>query len=672
MTRRLLPALLVAALVGGTAVISGCAATAGGGALAGARTPFTRRALADLPPVRTVDVDSMRTAYPDAPFVYLTNERTIEHQFDLRIDSWDFVQDVRRQYVVLDPDDRRAATFALGADHRDVVEGVFLRVTSPAGDQQTFALGDLVREADGGGTTYKVAYPNVAAGSVVEESFRLRRSWDRSYQPPLYHDVRLQYGVPAEHLTFRYAYPSSWGLAVKQTGPSAMPAFALDRESVPHTSILTAQRDHVPAFADEPYSPFFKEVGPYLEFAVTSIHTGDVLPIYQAPTSWETFARPLGRYVFKRRGGATSAVAQQARTLSDPAAPDSVRLAAVVAWVQSTIERVDEGGADDLPGVLRTHRANDLLITGLTQALLEESGFDADFIVIHAASEGYFDPSFIDVRQFTAPAVIVRLEGADRVVFPYIPGLPITYLPEQYQGSEAMRLTADGFAGFLRLPSGDAVQSDIAEGIDVRLDAEGGVQVAETTTLRGAAAFGMRRLLDGLPADERETRMRDFVTYDAGAVSGFSYEVTGESATDGPVEVTLHYAIDDLLTVTPEEVLFQTGGLLSPSSLSATERAPGARHNPIRIYHSATTTKTITVHFPETWAVATELADVTDATGFGQAGVTYTQAPGVVTATQTIRLHASRAEASQYGALARLTGRASRLNVPTLVFSVGS
>lgn len=663
MTRRLLPSLLL------LVTLAGCASAGGGGALAGARSPFTRRAISELPPVRAVDVDSMRTAYPDAPFVYLTNERTIEHQFDLRIDSWDFVQDVRRQYVVLDPDSPSAATFSLGADRRDVVEGVFLRVTSPAGDQQTFAMADLVREADARGVTFKTAYPNVVTGSVVEESYRLRRSWDRSFQPPLYHDVPLQYGVPAEHLTFRYVYPSSWALAVKQTAPNVMPVFDLDRESVPHTTILTARRDHVPAFADEPFSPFFKEVAPYLEFAVTAIHTGDVLPIYQAPVSWETFAQPLGRYVFKRRGGATSAVARQARTLSDPAAPDSVRLAAVVAWVQANIERVDDGGAEDLPGALRTHRANDMLITGLTQALLEESSFDADFVLLHAASEGYFDPRFIDVRQFTAPAVLVRLAGAERVVFPYVPGLPVTYLPERYQGSEAMRLTAEGFAGFVRLPTSDAEQGTTDEGIDVRLDAEGGVQVVETATLRGAATFGMRRLLGGLTPDEREARMRDFVTYDAGAVRDLSFDVGGESATDGPVEVTIRYAIDDLLTVTPEEVLFQTGGLLSPASLSAVEAAPGARRNPIRIYHAATTTRTITVHYPEAWTLATDLEDAGDATGFGQASVTYARTPGLVTATQTIRLRAARADAAQYGALDRLTGRGSRLNVPTLVFS---
>ncbi|HEX8297697.1 MAG TPA: hypothetical protein VF594_00940 [Rubricoccaceae bacterium] len=649
------------------AALSGCAAS--GGSMAASRSSFTRRPLTEMPPLPVVRLDSLRTAYPNLPMAYLTDERTIEHQFDFP-SEWDFVQDVRRQYVVLDPDDTQATTFGVTLGRRDVLEGAHLRLVSPDGAESVFALADLVREQDGGAVSYKFAYPNVVAGSVIEESYRLRQTTDRTFQPPLYHDIALQREVPVDQMTVRYVYPSSWSLAVKQVGPQRMPEFQLDRTTLPHSSILTVRRDHVAPFADEPYSPFFKEVAPYLEFAVTAIHVGDVLPLYQAPTSWEALATDFGRYAFKRRGGATGPVAQQARSVADPAAPDSVRLASIVSWVQTNIEPVDEGGATDLRGVLQSHRANDLLITGLTQAMLEESGLDADFILIHPMSEGYFDPQFIDIRQFTAPAVLVRLEGTDRVVFPYVEGLPITYIPENYQGATAMRLSAEGLGGFVRLPASDLSQSTIDEVTSVAVDAEGIVRVEETTTLRGAAAFGFRALIKDLTAEERAEEMERFVTYDEGSFRDFTHTVEGESAAADALVLTLRYTVDDLVTVTPEEVLFQTGGLLSPAALSTREATPGRRRNPVRIYHNSVTNKTIRVQYPEAWTLTTALADVREDSRFGQSTGSYASTPGLLTATQRTQLRAGSAAATEASALERLTGSESRLNVPTLVFSV--
>ena len=660
--------LLAACLIAATAALSGCGTAAS--PMAAARSTYTRRPLTEMPPLpAAVRLDSLREAYPGVPMAYLTDERTIEHQFDFP-QQWEFVQDVRRQYVVLDADDETATTFGVSLGRRDVLEGAHLRLVRPDGVEAVFTTADLVREQDGGRVSYKFAYPNAVAGSVVEESYRLRQSTDRTFQPPLYHDVALQLSVPVDRMTFRYVYPSSWSLGMKQVGPQSMPQFDLDRTTLPHSTILTVRRSGVTPFADEPYSPFFKEVAPYIEFAVTAIHVGDVLPLYQAPASWEALATDFGRYVFKRRGGATGPVAQQARSVADPAAPDSVRLAAIVSWVQTNIEAVDEGGATDLRGALQQRRANDLLITGLTQAMLEESGIDAEFVLIHPASEGYFDPQFVDVRQFTAPAVLVRLEGTDRVVFPYIAGLPVTYLPEAYQGATGMRLSAEGLGGFVRLPAGDLSQTTVDQTVDATVDAEGVVRVEETATLRGAAAFGVRRTFRDLSPAEREEAARGFVTYGEGAFRDFSYELGGESPAAEALTLTLRYTVEDLVTVTPEEVLFQTGGLLSPAGLSDEEPATGRRRNPIRIYHNSALNKTVRVHYPDTWTLATPLADVREESRFGRSTGGYTSAAGLLTATQQTMLRASTAPATEAAALGRLTGAESRLNVPTLVFTI--
>lgn len=656
------------AAVTGTVLIAGCAGT-NRSSIDVYRTPFTRGPLAAMPAPR-LDVDSLRAAHGTVPFVYLRHERTIEHQFALRSEVWDFVQDIRRQYVVLDADDPRASSFQIATDRRDIVEGVHLRVTAPDGTARSFALADLVRETDDDGFVFKLAYPALQPGSVVSEHVRLRRGWDRSFQPPLYHDVRLQYDVPVDHLFFRYIYPSGWSLKLKQSARGYVHPFTLDRESHRGSTILTAERTDVPAYPDEPYAPFFKEVGPYLEFAVTSIHIGDVLPIYEAPPSWEALARDFVRYVFSRRGGTSGPVARQARDLADPAAPDSVRLAAIVNWVQTSVEEVDEGGAQDLRGALDRRRANRFLITGLAHAMLEEAGLEASYVLIHPAREGHFDPAFIHHRQFTDPAVVVRAGGRDHVVFPYLRGLPTTYIPEFAQGATAMRLTPEGFDGFVQLPTGDATQSAQDDEVEVRVGPDGVVEVTEATVLRGAAAFALRLGLRDLTGDEREALARRAVSYDESTIRDFSYEIEGADEPGAPLRLTLRYAIDDLVTITPDEILLQTGGLLAPSSLRSVATERGARRTPIRIYHDEVRTRTLRVLYPEAWTLTTPLADAHDESSFGRVAGTYALEPGRVTASQRIELRASRAPATAYPTLARLIGGTSRLSVPTLVFSV--
>jgi hypothetical protein len=660
--RRSLVVLLLAAFV------SGCGAA---NMVSVLRSPYTKRPATDMPPLPTVDADELRAGHPRVPLYYLTHERTIEHQFYLEQEIWYYVTDVRYQYVVLDPDEERATTFRLTTEPREVVEELHLRAVSPAGEETVYRIADLVREpGNEGRVTYKAVYPRVEAGTLIEESYRLRRSADPSFEPPLYHDVRLQFDMPVRDMTFRYIYPSLWEIGIKQSAPRVSERFDIDRNSHAGHTIITATRQNMPAFVREPYSPYFKEVGPYLEFQVKKIYMAGrgAEVIYERPDSWNVLAERFAEYVFRRRGGNTGPVAEQARSIVDAAAPDSVKLAAIVAWVQDNIEETDEGGAEDLRGALTSRKANAMLITGLTQAMLEESGLDATFAVLHPVSDGYFDASFVSFGQFTAPAVLVQIDGRGRAVFPYIPNLPVSYTPEIYQGARAMKINEEGFDGFTEVEINTGAQAFVEAEIDVRIDEEGVVHVEEVATLRGAAAFATRFELKDTDAEEREETLLDYVAYD-GEIRDFTFEVSGEDAREEPVRITLRYQIDDLVALTPEEVIFQTGGLLAPNALRSFETTATDRRAPIRIHSPSLTTKTIRIRYPEGWTLSTPLADVQDETRFGRISGTFAAAPGLLTATQRIELKASRAPATASPNLDRLVGVESRLYVPTLVFS---
>ena len=633
------------------------------------RTDYTARPASDLRPVDPARVQKVvDAARDDDDAHYFYYESTREHLFMLPDKAeWTYLEDVRGQYVVLDPDEERLTTFRMTLPRRARLEDGFFRSTSPSGVVETFTAADLIEERDGDDVTYKLAYRSIEKGSVIEEAFRIRQEWGDNFNPPLYHDIRLQRPFATDTLIARYIFPETWAMRLKQTAPREYPLMEITplRDG---RRVLDITLADLPAFPDEPYAPYYKEVAPYWEFAINRIESRPGQPaLYVAPESWEELAGNIKDYAFKRGGIFSDPVRRKLGDIVDPAATDSAKVAQITTWVQSNIEAGDE--ARNLGDVLKTGTGSIYQITGLTQALLDEAGVETSFLMIHPRSEGYFDPSFIHTGQFVEPAVLARVPGTDYILFPYVDGLPFSYIPEPYQGVAAMRINSDGFDGFITLPTprAQSYATDVRYQIDI--DEDGVVRVDEVATLRGFAAFALRRRFEDLTPDEREAEARELLTYTETEVDDFTYELLDEDDANAPLRVRLQYTIDDLVTVTPEEILFQTGGLLSPASLKSFTVDVRERELPIRIYNDELTTKRLSIRHPDSWRLVTALDGVNERNAFGQAFASYTVTEGEILGMQRTRLNASSAPSTQYRTLLDITGASSKLYVPTLVFS---
>ena len=636
------------------------------------RTELTRRPLGELTAVPAFSVDALAAQYEGEPAYFFDVDRTVEHVFLVaESGDWSYVEDLRQSYVVLDPEEERYTTFRATLAAREFLDGVFLRTTSPTGEVRTYTEADMVREVKDGETTLKFAYPSVERGTVIEESFRTSRMWSDDFFPPLYIEEPLQREVPVGRFAFRYIYPDTWALKIKSIGPRQIPPYELDRNSFFNRTAVTFVGNDLPAFPDEPYAPYFKETAPYLEMQVSKIlHPLDRLapPMYEAPETWQQVAERYGEFAFDRGGRRYREVEEQARELTAGAATDSAKTAQIVSWIQNNVEV--ESGPEDIAGVLRERKGDRFMVTALAQAMLGEAEVESDFILIHPVSDGYFDRAFVTGNQFYVPAVRVALGSEKTVVFPYIEGLATSYIPEEYQGADAMLIRKEGLADFITVPSREADAYAIDDDYDVEIDEDGVIRVRETKTLRGIAAYLTRRAFADLTDDEREEEARELLTYNEGEIQDFEYDLGAMKDFGQPLEITLRYTIPDLVTVTPEEVIFRTGGLLSPASLRSFETDLRDRQLPIRIHYDQVTNKTISIRYPETWTLATQLEDTAERNRFGDVRGVYTLGEGEITAEQQVTLKETRAAPNSYRSLLELTGSESKLYVPTLVFTV--
>ena len=640
------------------------------GCVTSSRSGYLQRDVAAFINADSVDVADYQARYEDYDGVYTHWERTAEHIAGSVLGggmAWVYLQDSRIRYVVLNPEAEWLTTFRTQIARGGEVEGIAVRVTAPDGSSRLFTKSDLVEESGSSGTVYKLAYPNVEVGTVVEENVRVRYEAGPNFSPPLEYDIPLQFGIPAERVSYRFAYPSWWALQLKKVAPRQVPLYDTEYDEENKKTILRYKAHDVPAVRDEIYSPYFKEMAHYLQFQITDLKIGSAG--YKATASWEDLADGFKKYAFRRGGLFSNPVKRALGELDLEGKSSEEKLDEIVTYVQTTIE-LGASSKDDFNTVLKERRGNIYMITGLTQAILVEAGVEADFLMIHTAADGYFDESYINSSQLYMPAVTARINGSPRVVFPWAKLLPITHVPEYFQGQTAMRIDADGFGGFMEIPSGNAADNATEENYVVTLQPDGQVVVEEEKVFRGSSAYGIRVALDDLEEEEREEEIRDLLTYTDGEVQDVVYTIENEASYKEPLIIRLSYTIDNLLTVTPEEILFQTGGLFSPASRTTIKVDTGERQSPIRIYFDEVIHKRIELRYPEAWSLTSAFEDLAVENLFGKLEGSYSAEPGRFVAEQTLMLHQSEAPKHSLATLLDLTGSSAKLQLPTMVFEV--
>jgi hypothetical protein len=134
---------------------------------------------------------------------------------------------------------------------------------------------------------------------------------------------------------------------------------------------------------------------------------------------------------------------------------------------------------------------------------------------VHSAEHGYFDPDYFDIDQLDVPAIRVKLDTLEYVVFPYMKHLPIDHVPEEFQGQRALEIDK-GIATLRRLPEGNRAENLSVEQYDLQIRADGSIGVNEHRSIRGYQAYLMRERLTRLDSSETRDAIRESITYTEG------------------------------------------------------------------------------------------------------------------------------------------------------------
>jgi hypothetical protein len=649
-------------------------------------------------PVSGEDVAAYRAKYPGCEGVYLYVEQSLEHygasesKIDLSGGSWSFIATDRRKYVVLDPEQGRLTSIRLETKP----DSLYITVVSPNGQVRTYGKSDLKEEKiTGDYKLYTLVFPDIVAGTVIEEEWHNR--WiiggssflgtvfgslgypllgalsDRltgfhSYGPPLEHEIPLQFSIPCERLSVMYSYPDSWTVKVKKISREGFLPVMYEHDFEGKRQIIRYDAKNVNAIRDEPFSPFSMEMAQYFALHITELRIkGHV--VYQRVGDWQEIADPLWLYFCRLSDKQMSKVQDTTSRLLANSRTQYDKVDAIVSYVQDNFTLSEESLGGDIGKILKARRGNAFDLLLLSRAMMTRAGIKNWPIFVHSAEHGYFDADYFDLEQLDVPAVRVRVDSLDYVVFPYIKRLPINHVPEKLQGQRALQID-NGIATLWKTPEGNHADNVSTERYDLEIRADGSIGISEHRTIGGNQAYVMREKLREMDSAETRTAIRESLTYSDGDLTMDSLQVRNLDAYKEPLNIDLYYHIDNLVVLTPEAVVFRTGGLFAPISHLEREVDADHRQNPIKISYDQEYDKIITIRYPGEWSLTTPLENSSFENDFGSISSTYESGARGITARQQVTLRRIYADKSRADELADLIDNRSRLDIPTLIFEL--
>jgi len=622
----------------------------------------------------SVDIQQYSEKYKKYDCVYLNYDYSIDNYEE---NSWSWKSIVQYKYIVLNAENEQLTTFGFSVASKAKIKNLFFKITYPDGSSKMFGQKNLILETDSEGSKrYKFIYPAVVKGSIIEEGYEL--NYDIfNFTPSLEQDFLIPRSLgPIEKYSFTYTYPEDWKLQFKEYKKGSKLLFSESTDKKQKKKYINYKTENIEPLADEPYSPFSKEFSNYIQFRITEL-TVSGRNAYFGNKSWYEFLNPYYSYVTDGKSIFDFNVGNTAEKLTKSLKTETEKAQAVTDFVQQNIEISNDEKDRDYGDVLKDKKGNIFRITGLVQNMLSKLKIESEFLLVHSAQEGYFDDTYYSSSQFGLPALKIKADNKQILVIPYVKNLPFGYVPDVIQGQTSI-LVSTKYDQKLRkykeefwtVPFQESQKNGYEENYDLVISEDGIINITEEKIIFGLSAGNLRTVIQKLKIDEKEKFIKNLLTYSDGNVKINSYSFDSLKSYNEPLKIKLNYSIDNLVTLTPEEVLFQTGGLFSPTSLQKYKIRTSDRINPIRIYSSEFYKKKIKITVPESWSLDNKPENLNFSNLFGSVKAEYFVEKNIVSVFQERLLEPNSQTKDKIDELIEISGDRSKLSIPTLIFKI--
>jgi hypothetical protein len=339
----------------------------------------------------------------------------------------------------------------------------------------------------------------------------------------------------------------------------------------------------------------------------------------------------------------------------------------IVTYMQNNFEVESSGGLNTgfMYEKLKKKKANALLIPGFTKKLLGLAQVDSDIIFCHSNSDGKIDYDYLSSEQFNLPALIIKIDDKKYIALPYIKHLNMFTTIPDFKNSKCINL-----ALFTDIPYNDNEKNYIKETYNITLNQDGIVNIKEKMEFSNLYNYRIKSELEKKKADEIEKMIKEMIAIKAGNVKLISHSLENMDNNKLPFVINIEYSIDNLLSVLPDEMIFQTSDLLTPASINTYKVKVSERQNPIKIEDNQSYIKDIFIHFPENMTVQTNLSNKSEANKFGSFMNEWRIENNTLIINQSRNLNRIQAPKEDYSILLEVAGENLNNDINNIIFSL--
>jgi len=616
-------------------------------------------------------VDEYIEKYPNSDAVFFKNYSSYEYS-----SAWYYDAIIEKEYMIINPENNDYTSVNYTFSANEILKTIQLLVLYPDGIKKEFQLADMrVEDNSSGGKTYKLAFPNIVKGTIVYSGYAYSVSNSR---PELEMSFVSRHRIPIEDYKVQIVFPSLWEYRVKETNQGLKPVYQAIRKEEMNKKKVTYRMLYNQPLKEESYSPSKRETIEFFDFMFTYVTDGNNYYIV-APKSWDELLNQYESHFIDREAIFATKVSSITSEIIQECKTDKEKMEAIVEYIQDNIEIDNDHSVKDFSEMLKKNKGSIPMITGLTYNMLSKAGLDATVILVHDADDGYLDKNYYSFSQINTPAISVRIEGEDYYMFPYLKYLEIGEIPDNLSGQFAVKVLdnmdpriyeKEKESIIINLPVKEAQKFTINEDYSLKIDEEGLIHVKEVKEFNSIFSFFLREVLKEKKDEDRQKYLKSILTYEDTEVEIDSVEIVNENDYRKPLVIKMNYKIENLVTVTPEEVIFQTGGLFSPVSMKMYLLDTEKRENPIKINYGYDYNKKISISFPENWKVETELKEISLENKFGKVTKKSKIEGNTLFIDQTSSLYKSSAPKEEITELLKIRGKSSILELPAIIFSL--
>lgn len=582
-------------------------------------------------------------------------------------------------YLIINPNADRFTTFQVSSQDSRKVININLKVIYPNNESAEYTMSDCHTETNSDKQTiYKFAYPNITQGCIIQECTEFS-----TYGYSKFQTIPLQYSIPVINYDFLYKYPAKWETQIKETN-SGKQGYSTTIDSLNQRKIISYSAKNIPGFKDETYSPSLGEMDQYLDIHLKKYHESSdfISTMRTEPSEWSKLLNDLAYYCISDLSVFGNSSLKTANEITKNCTTQYEKADSIVTFVQNNFTVADHLTNVSYNSLLKTKKGDPLKITGLTNRLLKEAGIESQMVLCHSKNDGTVDPSYISYNEFSEPGVFITIESKNFLVFPWNKYNHISYVPNEFIGQKAVIIDkpilynstgtdySTKLGTIIDLPKDTKDPVRIKEDYELVIDSEGIVTVNETLEVNKDIASVFRAIITESKKEDIDKFIKNKLTFYDANINLISYQFENLKNKHLPLKLIIQYSIDNLVSLMPDEVIFQTNGLLSPASISSYKVKTEDRQNPISIDQKFDYIKNISISYPDTWSFKNNLNNHYVKNDFGLYRSSFKAEDNKIIISQIRSFDKIMKDKSYYSQLLDISGEEFQSMIPSLIFEI--